>query len=181
MLVLKYRRRPWANIFVTDIFRCINTYIKVVCLTFLGIFMLIQMCVSKILVHRLLWYFKTAKILQKWLQTWFILLHLALLWNVCVKSIWTNSLGGALEASAIPVLSCYYLKKKGTETGIDNLQQLCPPPPPPFLTFCHLLAYNLSCCKQGVPTYFTRWIQTWWFLKLKIDFKSPILTVFGIA
>ena len=91
LVVLKYHRRLWANIFDTDISRCINTYIKVVYLAFFGIFMLLQMSVSKILAHRRLWYFKTTKILQKWLQTWFILLHLALVWNVRVKSIWTYS------------------------------------------------------------------------------------------
>ena len=91
LVVLKYHRRLWANIFDTDISRCINTYIKVVYLAFFGIFMLLQMSVSKILAHRRLWYFKTTKILQKWLQTWFILLHLALVWNVHVKSIWTHS------------------------------------------------------------------------------------------
>ena len=61
---------------------------------FFGIVMLLQMSVSKILSHRRLWYFKTTKILQKWLQTWFILLHLALVWNVRVKSIWIHSGGG---------------------------------------------------------------------------------------
>ena len=76
LVVLKYHRCLWANIFDTDINRCINTYIKVVYLAFFGIFMLLQMYVSKILAHRHLWYFKSTKILQKWLQTWFILLHL---------------------------------------------------------------------------------------------------------
>jgi hypothetical protein len=65
----------------------------VVYLAFFGIFMLLQMSVSKILahIHRRLWYFKTTKILQKWLQTWFILLYLVVVWNVLVKSIWTHS------------------------------------------------------------------------------------------
>ena len=49
----------------------------------------LEMTLSKILAHRRLWYFKTTKILQKWLQTWFILLHMVLVWNVRVKSIWT--------------------------------------------------------------------------------------------
>ena len=62
LVVLKYHRRLWANIFDTDISRCINTYIKVVYLAFFGIFMLLQMSVSKILAHRRLWYFKTTKI-----------------------------------------------------------------------------------------------------------------------
>ena len=94
LVVLKYHRRLWANIFDTDISRCINTYIKVVYLAFFGIVMLLQMSVSKILAHRRLWYFKTTKILQKWLQTWFILLHLVLVWNVRVKSIWIHNRGG---------------------------------------------------------------------------------------
>ena len=38
----------------------------------------LEMFVSKILAHRHLWYFKTTKILQKWLQAWMLLLHLAL-------------------------------------------------------------------------------------------------------
>ena len=53
LVVLKYHRHPWANIFGTDISRCINTYFKV--LAFLGMFMLLQ----KILAPRHLWYFKT--------------------------------------------------------------------------------------------------------------------------
>ena len=53
LIVLKYHRCLWANIFDTDINRCINTYIKVVYLAFLGTFMLLQMSVSKILAHRL--------------------------------------------------------------------------------------------------------------------------------
>ena len=95
LVVLKYHRRLWANIFDTDISRCINTYIKVVYWAFLGIFMLLQMSVSKILADRRLWYFKTTKNLQKWTQTWFILLHLVLVWNVRIKSIWTHSERGA--------------------------------------------------------------------------------------
>ena len=50
---MKYHRRLSANIFDTDISRCINTYIKVVYLAFFRIFMLLQMSVSKILAHRL--------------------------------------------------------------------------------------------------------------------------------
>ena len=91
LVILKYHRHPWVNIFDTDISRCIITYIKVVYLAFFGIVMLLQISVSKILTHRHLCYFKATKILQKWLQTWFILLHLALVWNVRVKSIWTHS------------------------------------------------------------------------------------------
>ena len=55
------------------------------------IFMLLQMSVSKILADRRLWYFITTKILYKWLQTWFILLHWLVVSNVPVKSIWTHS------------------------------------------------------------------------------------------
>ena len=51
----------------------------------------LEMSASKILADRHLWHFKTTKILQKWLQTWFTLLYLALVWNVHVKSIWTHS------------------------------------------------------------------------------------------
>ena len=49
LVVLKYHRHPWVNIFDTDISRCINTYIKVVYLAFFGILMLLQMSVSKTL------------------------------------------------------------------------------------------------------------------------------------
>ena len=41
LVVLKYHRCPSVNIFDTDISRCLNTYIKVVYLTFFGIFMLL--------------------------------------------------------------------------------------------------------------------------------------------
>ena len=90
LVVLKYHRCLWANIFDTDINRCINTYIKVVYLAFFGIFMLLQMSLSKILAHRRLCYFKSNKLLQKLLQTWFILLQLAVISNVRIKSIWTH-------------------------------------------------------------------------------------------
>ena len=53
LLVLKCHRCLWNNIFETEIFWS-N-------LVFLGIFMLLQMSVSKISAHRRLWYFKTAK------------------------------------------------------------------------------------------------------------------------
>ena len=62
LVVLKYHRRLWNNIFDTDILTCINTHIKGVNLAFLGIFMLLEMCVSKILYRRRLWYFRTTKI-----------------------------------------------------------------------------------------------------------------------
>ena len=84
-VILKYHRCLWANIFDTDIYRCISTYHKVLYWAFLGIFMLLQMSVSKILADRFLWYFKTTKNLQKCIQTWFILLHMVLVWNVRVK------------------------------------------------------------------------------------------------
>ena len=76
LVVLKYHRRLWANIFDTDISRCIYIIIKVVYLALFGIFILL-----------------TSTILQKLLQKWFILLHLVLLWNVHVKSIWTHNGG----------------------------------------------------------------------------------------
>ena len=62
LVVLKYHRGLWNNIFDTGIFRCINTHIKGVYLAFFGIFMLLEMSVSKILFHRRLWYFRTTKI-----------------------------------------------------------------------------------------------------------------------
>ena len=62
LVVMKYHRCLWNNIFDTDIFRCINTHIKGVYLSFFGIFMLLEMSVSKILFHRHLWYFITTKI-----------------------------------------------------------------------------------------------------------------------
>ena len=49
------------------------------------------MSVSKILAHRRLLCFKTAKLLKKWHPTLFILLHLVVVSNVHVKSIWTHS------------------------------------------------------------------------------------------
>ena len=63
LVVLRYHRRLWVNIFDTDISRCINIYIKVVYLALFGIFMLLQMSVLKILSHRRLWYFQITKIL----------------------------------------------------------------------------------------------------------------------
>ena len=57
LVVLKYHRRLWENIFDKNISRCINTYIKVLYLAFFWIFMLLKMSVSKILSHRRLWYF----------------------------------------------------------------------------------------------------------------------------
>ena len=73
-VILNYHRCLWANIFDTNIYRCINSYIKMVYWAFLGIFMLLQINVCV----------KTTKNLQKWIQTWFILLH-TLVWNVRVK------------------------------------------------------------------------------------------------
>ena len=63
LVILKYHRHPWVNIFDTDISRCINTYIKVVYLAFFGIFMLLKMSVSKILAQGRLWYFKATNFL----------------------------------------------------------------------------------------------------------------------
>ena len=62
LVVLKYHRRLWNNIFDTDIFRCINTHIKGAYLAFFGIFMLLEMSVSKLLFHRRLWYIRTTKV-----------------------------------------------------------------------------------------------------------------------
>ena len=62
LVVLKYHRCLWNNIFDTDIFRCINTHIKGVYLAFFGIYMLLEMSVSNILFPRHLWYFRTTKI-----------------------------------------------------------------------------------------------------------------------
>ena len=61
LVVLKYHRSLWVNIFDTDISRCIHTYIILVYLTLFGVVMLLQMSVSKILTHMRLWYFKTTK------------------------------------------------------------------------------------------------------------------------
>ena len=46
LVVLKYHRRLWNNIFDTDIFRCINTNIKGVYLAIFGIFVLLEMSLS---------------------------------------------------------------------------------------------------------------------------------------
>ena len=80
LVVLKYHRRPWVNIFDTDISRCINTYIKVVYLAFfLDIHAPTNVCVKDIgsrasmviqnyqkileMISNMKWYFKTTKIL----------------------------------------------------------------------------------------------------------------------
>ena len=54
LVVLKYHRRLWNNIFDTDIFRCIKTHINGLYLAFFGIFMLLEMSVSNILFHTLI-------------------------------------------------------------------------------------------------------------------------------
>ena len=82
----------------------------------------LEMSVSKILTHRHLWYFKTIK-LYKWLQTWFILLHLVLDWNVRVKSIWTHS------APPIPF---------GSNRPDIRIQEIC-------INFCEQQVLPLSC------------------------------------
>ena len=69
---------------------------------FLGYLSSYKCLCKKILAHSRLWYFKTTKSLQKWLQTWFILLHLVLVWNVRVKSIWTHSAGGGANPTLPP-------------------------------------------------------------------------------
>ena len=56
LVVLKYHRRLWNNIFDTNIFRCINNNIKVTYLAFFGISMLLELSLSKILIHGRLWY-----------------------------------------------------------------------------------------------------------------------------
>ena len=91
LVVLKYHRRLWNNIFDTDISRSINIPKKAKYAPLMWVFMHLKMSVSKILFHRRLWYFSTTKIWKKWLQTHFILLHLLLASNVLVKSIWTYS------------------------------------------------------------------------------------------
>ena len=63
LVVFKYHRSPWVNLFDKDIFRCINTYIKVVYWAFFRILMLLKMSVLKILTKGPLWYFKNTKIL----------------------------------------------------------------------------------------------------------------------
>ena len=91
MLVLKYHRRISANIFDRDIFRSTNIPKNDKYTTLMKIFMHLEMSVLNILAHWRVWYFKTIKILWKLLQTWFILLHLVLVWSVRIKSIWTHS------------------------------------------------------------------------------------------
>ena len=64
LVVLKYHRCLWANIFDTDINRCLDKYLhESGVFGLFWIFMPLQMSVSKILAHGRLWYFKTTKIL----------------------------------------------------------------------------------------------------------------------
>ena len=62
LVVLKYHRRLWNNIYDTDIFTYINTHIKGAYLAFFEIFMLLEMSVPKLLFHRRLWYIRTTKV-----------------------------------------------------------------------------------------------------------------------
>ena len=52
MVVLKYHRHPWANIFDTDIFRCINTYIKWCICPFFDIYAPTNVCVKNLSLYR---------------------------------------------------------------------------------------------------------------------------------
>ena len=61
LVVLKYHRRPWVNIFDTSICRSINIPKKSKYTTLMQIFMHLKMSVSKILAQGRLWYFKTTK------------------------------------------------------------------------------------------------------------------------
>ena len=54
LVFLKYHIHPWANFFDINIFRRINTYIKVVHLAFFRTVMLLKISVSKILVSLVL-------------------------------------------------------------------------------------------------------------------------------
>ena len=87
--------------------------------TFFGIVMLLKMFVSKILAHRRLWYFKTTKILQKWLQVWFMLLHLALVWNVRTKCIGTHSAPPHIFRPSCGSANCW------AEKTLHELSQCC--------------------------------------------------------
>ena len=60
LVVLNYID-AYEIISMTDIFTCINTHIKGTYLAFFGIFMLLEMSVSKLLFHRRLWYIRTTK------------------------------------------------------------------------------------------------------------------------
>ena len=63
------------------------------------------------------WYFKTTKNLQHWLQMWFILLHLSLASNVHVKSIWTHSGGEGTGAGVWGNLQTDYSKNVNNGKG----------------------------------------------------------------
>ena len=62
LVVLKYHRRLWNNIFDTDISRSINIPKNAKYTPLMWVFMHLKMSVSKILFHRRLWYFRTTKI-----------------------------------------------------------------------------------------------------------------------
>ena len=62
LVVLKYHRRLWNNIFDTDISRSINIQKNAKYTPLMWLFMHLKMSLSKILFHRPLWYFRTTKI-----------------------------------------------------------------------------------------------------------------------
>jgi hypothetical protein len=97
LVVLKYRRRPWANIFDTDICRSINIpkNAKYIHHFNVGIYASRNVCVKDI-------NSRVSMVLQNY-QTWFRLLHLALASNVRVKSIWTHSLLISENNSTLPL------------------------------------------------------------------------------
>ena len=77
-------------------------------------------------------YFKTTRILQKWLQTLFILLHLVLVLNIRLKSIWTHSAvgGGAISNTRSFYGACFVSNSVKIRRG--PLAPLVPPALPFF-------------------------------------------------
>ena len=76
-------------------------------------------------------YFKTTRILQKWLQTLFILLHLVLVLNIRLKSIWTHSGGrGAISNTRSFYGACFVSNSVKIRRG--PLAPLVPPALPFF-------------------------------------------------
>ena len=67
LVVLKYHRRLWNNIFNTDISRSINIPKNAKYTPLMWVFMHLKMSVSKILFHRHPWYFTTTKVGWTWL------------------------------------------------------------------------------------------------------------------
>ena len=62
LVVLKYHRRLWDNIFNTDISRSINIPKNAKYTPLMWVFMHLKMSVSKILFHKRIWHFRTTKI-----------------------------------------------------------------------------------------------------------------------